>query len=55
MKRFKVTYFNSSTGNQKSLIVKGLSLESVTKNEEETIVRFQKINPAISLVSVERA
>lgn len=55
MKRFKVTYFNSTTGNEKSLIVKGLDLESVTKNEEETVARFQKFNPAISLVSVVRA
>lgn len=55
MKKFKITYFNSTTGNFKSINVKGQSLESVTKNEVETVARFQKINPAISLVSVEVA
>jgi hypothetical protein len=52
MKKFKVTYKNSITGNSNSVVVGAQDLESATAQEVEMVQRMQKLSPHISLVSV---
>lgn len=53
MKSYKVTYSNGRTEN--TVIVKARSIESARIEEEKALAMFRRINPAISLVSVEVA
>lgn len=55
MKNFKVTYFNGRTNSYNSVIVKARSLEIARAEEEKSIEMFRRVNPALSLYSVEVA
>ena len=55
MKSFKITYFNSKTNSYTSVIGKARSLEAAIAEEEKAVALFSRINPAISLHSVEAA
>jgi hypothetical protein len=51
---YKVTWFNSNTGNQNSMTGKASSLESALAEETRMVEMMQKRSPHISLVSVEK-
>jgi hypothetical protein len=53
MNSYKVTYDNGKS--QNSVIVKARSLESARMEEQKAVAMFQRMNPAIKLVSVEVA
>jgi len=53
MNSYKVTYHNSKNDATNSVIVKARSLASAIAAEEASMALFQRVNPALSLVSVE--
>lgn len=53
MKSYKVTYDNGKS--QNSVIVKARSLESAWIEEQKAVAMFQRMNPAMKLISVEVA
>jgi hypothetical protein len=55
MKRFKVTYRNSITGNQNTITTKAFSLEEAIATEQGMIERLSKFRPGMELVSVVKA
>jgi hypothetical protein len=53
MKSFRATYHNSSTGKTSTMTVKATSLDAARREELKAMVMFSRINPSLSLVSVE--
>lgn len=55
MQKFKVTYGNTITGNQNTIITKAESLEAAIETERGMVERLSKFRPGMTLISVERA
>lgn len=53
MANYKITYRNNATGAVNSIIGKYRSLESAQREEAASMAMFQRINPALELVSIE--
>jgi hypothetical protein len=53
MKKFKVTYRNNRTGLENSITGFYRNLESATAEENKSMAIFQRVNPALVLVSIE--
>jgi hypothetical protein len=55
MQKFKITYRNNNTGAVNSMIGKYRNLESAKREEAASMAMFQRVNPALELVSIEAA
>jgi len=55
MQNFKVTYRNNKTGVVNTITGKYRSLESAQREEAASMAIFQRVNPALELVSIEAA
>ena len=53
MKAYKATYHNSSTGKTNTMTGWATSLEAARLEELKAMAMFSRINPSLSLVSVE--
>lgn len=55
MTQFRITYRNNATGAVNSIVGSYKSLESAQREEAASMAMFQRINPALELVSIEVA
>jgi hypothetical protein len=53
MAAFRITYRNNATGAVNSIVGKYRSLESAQREEAASMSIFQRVNPALELVSIE--
>jgi hypothetical protein len=53
MQKFRITYRNNATGAVNSITGKYRSLESAQREEAASMAMFQRVNPALELVSIE--